>query len=87
MQDLKDFFSTVEAARILKISRIAIFQKIKKGEIKAVKVGRNYVIPRDEVSKALGTILGEASKENIDRIVKRAVKEYGKTFRKLGKEE
>ncbi|MHA1491972.1 MAG: helix-turn-helix domain-containing protein [Promethearchaeota archaeon] len=40
----KDFYTTTELAKILKISRIAVFNKIKKGEIKAQKMGRNFVI-------------------------------------------
>jgi len=40
----KDFYTTAELAKILKISRIAVFNKIKKGEIKAQKMGRNFII-------------------------------------------
>lgn len=86
MNKFKDFYSTSELARILKISRIAIFKKIKSGEIKAVKVGRNYVISKDEVLKALGLSVGDKARAEIDRVVKKAVKEYGGTFRRLGKE-
>lgn len=44
---MKDhLIGTTEAARILGISRIAVFKKIKKGHIEAYKVGRNYVIDR-----------------------------------------
>lgn len=78
--------STSEVAKILKISRIAVFKKIKNGEINAKKVGRNYIIPREEVLKALGLVIGEKSKAEIDAIVKRGVKEYGEVFKKLGKE-
>ena len=37
---------TTEAARILGISRIAVFKKIQKGQLEATKIGRNYVIDR-----------------------------------------
>ncbi|MBU2545463.1 helix-turn-helix domain-containing protein [Patescibacteria group bacterium] len=40
----KDFYTTTELAKILKISRIAVFNKIKREEIKAQKMGRNFVI-------------------------------------------
>lgn len=40
----KDFYTTTELAKILKISRVAVFNKIKRGEIKAQKMGRNFVI-------------------------------------------
>ena len=37
----KEYLSTSEVAKILGISRIAVFKKIKSGEIKAEKKGRN----------------------------------------------
>jgi len=83
---MNELLSTLQVAKILKISRVAVFKKIKKGEIKAEKVGRNYVIPKDEVLKALGLIIGEKSKAEIDAIIKRGVKEYGEVFKKLGRE-
>jgi excisionase family DNA binding protein len=86
MNEIKDFFSTAEAAKILRVSRIAVFKRIRSGEITAMKVGRNYVISKEEITKALGLALGEKSKERIDRTVRRAIKQYGETFRKLGKE-
>jgi lauroyl/myristoyl acyltransferase len=52
----------------------------------AVKVGRNYIISKEEIAKALGLVLGEKSKEKIDKTVRKAMKQYGETFRKLGKE-
>lgn len=82
----KEFFSTSEAAKILRISRVAVFKKIKSDEIEAIKVGRNFVIPKDEITKALGLSITDQTKRNIDRTVARAVKEYGEVFRKLGKE-
>ncbi|MBI2676361.1 MAG: helix-turn-helix domain-containing protein [Candidatus Yanofskybacteria bacterium] len=83
---MNKLLSTLEVAKILRISRVAVFKKIKSGEIKAEKVGRNYVVSKDEVLKALGLTIGEKSKTKIDDIVKRGVKEYGDVFKKLGKE-
>lgn len=42
--ELKDFYTTKELAKILGISRVAVFKKIKNGTIKAQKIGRNFVI-------------------------------------------
>jgi excisionase family DNA binding protein len=86
MTDFKDFFSAPEVARILQISRVAVFKRIKSGDVRATKVGRNYVIPREEVLKALGLALGEKSKAGIDKAVRRAIGQYRETFQKLGKE-
>jgi excisionase family DNA binding protein len=83
---MTDFFSTAEVAKALKVSRIAIHKKIMNGRIKASKVGRNYVIPKEEVLKLLGKSIGEENKSDIDKAVRRAVKEYGDVFKKLGKE-
>ena len=49
----KEFFSTMEAAKILDISRIAVFQNIKAGKIKATQVGRNYIISKKELGNVL----------------------------------
>ena len=45
MED-KKFLSTTELAKILGISRIATYKKIKKGVIKASKVGHDFVIDK-----------------------------------------
>lgn len=81
-----DFIGTSEAARILGISRIAVFKKIKKGHIKAYKVGRNFVINSADIPDIAGDVLGEKAKEEITRAVKKVIREYGETLRLLGKE-
>jgi excisionase family DNA binding protein len=82
----KDFLSTAELAKILGISRVAVFKKIQNGEIKADKVGRSYVISRKELGVILGSVLSPEKKKEIEKIVNKAVKEYGETFKLLGKE-
>jgi len=42
--ELKEFYTTKELAELLGISRVAVFNRIKKGDIKAQKMGRNFVI-------------------------------------------
>jgi len=83
---MNNLLSTSEVAKILRINRVNVFKKIKSGQIKAEKVGRNYVISKEEVLKALGFVIGEKNKAEIDAIIKRGVKEYGEVFKKLGKE-
>jgi len=82
----KQQFSTIELARILGISRIAVFKKIKSGEIKAKKIGRNFVVNRSDLAEILGDTLSEKKKREIEKSVKRTVQEYGNTLRLLGKE-
>jgi len=45
----KEFYTTTELAKMLGISRIAVFNKIKKGEIKSQKMGRNFVIFKKDI--------------------------------------
>ncbi|HAH32693.1 MAG TPA: hypothetical protein DCL44_10315 [Elusimicrobia bacterium] len=40
----KDFFSLPEAAAMLGISRIAVFKKVRKSQIEAIRIGRNWAI-------------------------------------------
>ena len=82
----KEFFSTTEAAKALGISRVAVFQKIKSGEIKAQKVGRNFIISKKDLFGAQGEILTEDKKQIIEKSVEKTVSEYGETIRLLGKE-
>lgn len=80
----KDFFSTAELAKVLGISRVAVFNRIKKGEIKATKIGRSFVIAKKDLENILSTGISENDKEKINRAVKKTVKEYGETLKMLG---
>jgi excisionase family DNA binding protein len=80
------FISTAQLAKLLNISRVAVFNKIKKGEIKAEKVGRAFVINKKDIPELTGGSLSEEIKKGIQDSVTRTVKEYGETLRLLGKE-
>ena len=82
----KEFITTAELAKILGISRIAVFKRIKRGQIKAIRVGRNFVIPKDSLPEVLGQVLSEKNKREIETAVKKTVREYGQTLRLLGNE-
>ncbi len=82
----KNFFSATELAKILGVSHVAVFKKIKKGEIKAMKVGRNFVIHRKDLGHILGQNLTEENKKTINAAVKKTVKEYGEALKLLGRE-
>ena len=75
--------SSTELAKILGISRVAVFKRIKAGQIKAVKVGRNYVIDKDDLGGILNDDLTRKDKEMISKAVKRTIKEYGETLELL----
>jgi excisionase family DNA binding protein len=82
----KEFFTTSEVAKILGISRIAVFKQIKNGKIKAIKVGRNFVIRRKDLSGISGESLSQKDKKEIEAAVKKIVREYGETLKLLGQE-
>lgn len=87
-KDKKIFFTTAEVAKLLKISRVAVFNKIKSGYIKAEKIGRNYAVQREEIEHLLdgNNKLTQKDKQEISSAVERAVKEYGEAIRLLGRE-
>ena len=82
----KQYISTAEAAKILRVSRIAVFKKIQSGALKAQKSGRNYRILHQSVLEALGKEIGQTKKSSIQKAVSKAMKDYGEAFKLLGKE-
>jgi len=82
----KKYLSTAELAKLLKVSRVSIFKKIKTGKIKGFKIGRNYVIPVEEFMTAVGTFIPQEKKDTINKVVKNAVNEYGEALKLLGEE-
>lgn len=82
----KSLFSTTEVAKLFGISRIAVFKKIKSGEIKAKKIGRNYVIDKKDLPDVLNKSLSESEKIIINDTVSQVISEYGETLKLLGKE-
>lgn len=84
------YISVLELAKMLGISRIAVFKKIKKGQIPAEKIGRSYAISTEHVSELMqdsgDNILTEEKKREISAAVEKVVKEYGETLKLLGKE-
>ena len=80
------YVSIQELAKILGISRIAVYKKVKKGQIKAVRIGRSYAIPQKYVDSIMGKTLNEEDKREINAAVKKTVKEYGEVLKLLGRE-
>lgn len=82
----REFISVLEFAELLGVSRIAIYKRIKKGQIDAVRIGRSYAIPRKYVNDIVGKTLSEKNKKMIAAAVKRTFKEYGEVIKRLGRE-
>ena len=60
----KDFFSLPEAAAILGISRIAVFKKVRKGQLPALRIGRNWAIAAS-VLNSYGRVLPPIPKRSV----------------------
>lgn len=82
----KEYYTTGELAKILVISRVAVLKKIKKDQIKAEKIGRNFAIHKKELAIILGNSLKTEDKRTIEKAIKKTVKEYGQTLKLLGAE-
>lgn len=84
-QDEK-YITTSEAAKILRISRIAVFKKIKRGELPARKIGRNYIIEKKALSPAFRRKISDADKKFISDTTSKVVEEYGEALELLGQD-
>jgi excisionase family DNA binding protein len=82
-QKQQEFYSAPEVARILGLSRNAIFKRIKSGDIESQKIGRNYAISHESVLALLGQEIGENRKKELDNTVGRVIKEYGEVLKRL----
>lgn len=95
MQDKekKKYITIAELAEILHISRIAVYKKVKKGQVPAERIGRNFFIPIEYIQKdvtvkvpVLKVSLTENEKNIIKKAVEKTVMEYGDTLKLLGRE-
>ena len=88
--ETKKYISIAQAAKIMGISRTAVYKKVKKGQIKALRVGKVFVISEDDISgkriDVLGKPLESAQKDKIRRAVKKTIEEYGEVLKRLGNE-
>jgi len=86
MDNAKKYLTIPEFAKILGISRIAVYKQVKKHRIEAKRAGRIYLIPYKYVEAILGRKLRNKDKEIIEKAVKKVVKEYKDLIVLLGKE-
>lgn len=82
----KEYLTIPQLAELLGISRIAVYKKVKSGQIKAIRIGRTYAISKKVISDILGKELTPQSKKKIDKAVKKTVHEYGEVLQLLGRE-
>ncbi len=66
-----EFVSVAQAAELLGITRQAVLKRIRTGRLRATKVGRNYIVPREAVQSA-----ARRSDPVVGEIVRRLVEAY-----------
>ena len=85
----KQYLTVPELALILGISRIAVYKKVKKGHILAIRIGRNFAIPTDYIKSNIAdieqTLKAEVELLSTKELMLKAFKHYGKVFKRLGK--
>ena len=60
---VKEKYLTIpQLAALLGITRIAVYKKVKKGQIPATKVGRTYVISDPDITSILGNEVSDKAK-------------------------
>ena len=79
------YLSIPEVASALGMSRIALYKMVRRGEVRSIRIGRTYGIPRSFLAETKGT-MNAARKKRIKVAVKRAVKDYGELLHRLGAE-
>lgn len=80
------FLTIPELAKLLGISRIAVYNRVKKGQISAKKIGKTYIIMDRTIGNILGKNVTRSEKKWIDSAVRKTVQEYGEVLKLLGKE-
>lgn len=82
----KEHYSTAEVAKLLGVSRVTVFNRIKSGKLEANKIGRNFIIAKQAVSQLVGMAISPDEEQIINKAIKKTVKEYGETLKLLGAE-
>lgn len=85
--DREKYITIPKLAKLLGISRIAVYKRVKRGEIPATKIGGIYVITDETVNRVLNRRITPKGKRHIDSAVRRAVRDYGVVLKRLGREE
>ena len=80
------YITIPELAKLLGVSRIAIYNRVKKGQIPAIKIGRTYAITDQTIANILGKEVTTRGKKRIDAAVRKTVREYGEVLKKLGRD-
>lgn len=53
---VREYYSIPEVAALLGVSRIAVFKRVKKGQLAALRFGRNWAVPAAALEAALPAV-------------------------------
>ena len=81
-----NYITIPQLARLLGISRIAVYKKVKSGQIRASRIGRNYVISDRDITGILGKEVSAEDKRAIDAAIRKTLREYGGLLKMLCKD-
>ena len=80
------YITIPQLAKLLGLSRIEVYRRVRKGQIPAIKVGKIYVISDRDITYILGKELSDTEKKRLDSGVAQVIGEYGELLKRLGKE-
>jgi len=82
----ENYITIPQLAKLLGVSRVTVYNRVKAGKIPAKKIGHDYVITDQTVADILGKKVSNQSKERIDDAVHRTVREFAQTLKLLSTE-
>jgi excisionase family DNA binding protein len=77
MIDKEKYITTSELAKMLGISRVAVFKKLKSGEIKATEYGNSYIIEKDSLPIEIKEKIKKLQDEAVSKAVATDSKDLG----------
>lgn len=82
----KKYMTIPELAKLLGVTREAVYKRVKKGEIPAIRPGKAYLISDPDAQRILGKRMTEKDKARVETAVRKTICDYGDTLKWLGKE-
>ena len=80
------YITIPQLAKLLGLSRIEVYRRVRKGQIPAIRIGRNYAISDRDVAQILGETMSSKAKKEVKTACKKVVREYGEVLKKLSRE-
>lgn len=80
------YITIPQLAKLLGLSRIEVYRRVRKGQIPAIRIGRNYAISDRDIAQILGEKMSSKAKTEVKTACKKVVREYGEVLKKLSRE-